>query len=527
MNRVAVVIAFCCCSLLFFQCGKKGTEPGSEREWTIMGYFDGNNNLDVSQAGTSYIIEDVQEMEKIGSSDAVTAVVMVSSLKTGGNSNYYLVGKHPDELPDKISSTKLKDLGTKDMSDPQCLKDFITWAKTNYPAKRYALIINDHGGGWRGVCEDEQNGAGALMSMPSVRQALEGGPHFDVIIFHACLMSMVEVAYELKDLGDYMVACEFTMPMLSILGSDIWMAELIQNPKMPSLDLATKVAQAVYDKGNEAQKITHMAVTDLSKVGALGAKVSDLGNRLITETRGHWDEVGHAWGLTHYTDHDDPAFVDLREFVKKIQQEPNLKEINLIISVANEVISAVNAAVPFTKTNAPGLSRGGLTVHIPYTVQQFDSTNYVKLRFKETNWYNFVSTFLKSIQQATANTVVSGRVLWPNHTLSNNCIAMLDSSHTDDIVPLSSVSVNPATGNFQFSLNLQKAVDVYVEAYDDANGNGNYDAGDGLGWWDVDGDGNWDDMFVLKPGDQITNAQVVLNTNQGAVNLAKRQKNPR
>lgn len=104
------------CLLLASHCGKKGTEPGSKtRLWTIMGYFDGNNNLDVSQAGTSYIIGDVQEMEKVGSSDAVTAVTMVSSLKTGGNSNYYLIEKHSAELPDKISSKKLKDLGTKDM----------------------------------------------------------------------------------------------------------------------------------------------------------------------------------------------------------------------------------------------------------------------------------------------------------------------------------------------------------------------------------------------------------------------------
>lgn len=143
-----------------------------------MGYFDGNNDLDVSQAGTSYIIEDVQEMEKVGSTDEVTAVTIVSSLKTGGNANYYLVQKHPDELPDKISS---KDLGTKDMSDPQCLKNFIKWAKEEYPADHYALIINDHGGGWRGACVDEQNGAGSLMSMPDIRMALEEGPHFDDI----------------------------------------------------------------------------------------------------------------------------------------------------------------------------------------------------------------------------------------------------------------------------------------------------------------------------------------------------------
>ncbi len=520
MNKAKRALTWAALGLvLATSCGKKSTEPqAEERLWTIMGYFDGNNNLDVSQAGTSYIIADVQEMEKVGSTDQVTAVVMVSSLKTGGNSNYYLVEKHPDELPDKISSKSLKDLGTKDMSDPQTLKDFIIWAKTEYPAKHYALVINDHGGGWRGACEDEQNGAGSLMSMPNIRQALEGsGLHFDVIIFHACLMSMVEVAYELKDVGDYMVACEFTMPMLSVLGSDVWMGELVRTPTMSSLDLATKVAQAVYDKGNEAQRIIHMAVTDLSKVRALGAKISELGNRLITENRGFWDEVRHAWGVTHYTQYDDPAFVDLREFVKKIQQEPHLKEINLIINPANEVLNAVNAAVPFTKTNAPGLARGGLTIHFPNTADQFDSTNYVKLKFKETNWHNFLSTFIKS----SVNFTLSGRVVWPNHNLSNNCYAILDTSTTDKIVVLAHVKVNPGDGSFQFDLNLPGRMRTWVEGWDDVNNNGNIDAGDGFGWWDVNGDGNWNDMVDLNPGGKIDNAVVRLS--QLNVQLAKKR----
>ncbi|MDZ7317063.1 MAG: clostripain-related cysteine peptidase [candidate division KSB1 bacterium] len=493
--------------MFFVSCGKKSTEPqAKERLWTIMGYFDGNNNLDVSQAGTSYIIADVQEMEKVGSTDQVTAVVMVSSLKTGGNANYYLVEKKPDELPDKISSKSLKDLGTKDMSDPQTLKDFMNWAKTEYPAKHYALIINDHGGGWRGACEDEQNGGGSLMSMPAIRQALSNTVHFDVIVFHACLMSQVEVAYELQEVGDYMVACEFTMPMLSVLGSDVWMAQLVANPNMESLDLATKIAQAVYDKGNEAQKITHMAVTDLSKIRSLGAKISELGNRLITENRGAWNEVQHAWGQTHYTDYDDPAFVDLREFLKKILQEPTLKEINLIRNSANDVISAINAAVPFTKTNAPGLSRGGLTIHFPFIPDQFDSTNYVKLKFKETNWYNFLSVFIKSI----GYTEVSGFVRWPGRNLSQYCYALLDSSHTDQIILLAQARVNPADGSFTIPLSLQKATEVWVEGWDDVNNNGRIDAGDGFGWWDINGDGRWNEMIRLKPGDRVTNAEVRL-----------------
>jgi hypothetical protein len=70
-----------------------------------------------------------------------------------------------------------------------------------------------------------------MMSMPETREALDTF-RFDVVVYHACLMSMVEVAYELKDNADYMVACQFTMPMQSILGSDKWLADLVANPDM-------------------------------------------------------------------------------------------------------------------------------------------------------------------------------------------------------------------------------------------------------------------------------------------------------
>ena len=498
-------------ALLISGCGKKSpNEPKAERLWTIMGYFDGNNDLDVSQAGTSFIIGDVHDMEKVGSTDQVSVVVMVSSLKTGGNATYYEIEKHEDELPDKISSTKKKDLGTKDMSDPQTLKDFIKWAVDNYPAKHYMLIIDDHGGGWRGTCVDTQNGAGDFMSMPELRQALNDAPHLDVIVFHACLMSMVEVAYELKDAADYMVASEFTMPVRGVLGADVWLNELSSNPKMTAYDIAEKIAQAVYDKGVGAQRSVHMAVIDLSQARTLGSRVSNLGNTLVTETRGYWSEVLHAWSQTHVTNLDDPSFVDLREFVKKLIQEEHLKDINLIKDAAQQVIDAVNSTVKFTKTNAAGVPRGGLTIHFPSKKADFDSSNYVKLAFKETNWHNFLSLFLRSIQQVVGNTVISGTVTWPNHQLSQNAVAILDDSQTEQIHVYAATQVDPNNGQFAFHLNLQNPIQVYVEAFDDINGDGQIQSGEGYGWWDKDGNGQWDDLITVKPGDQLTNIQIQL-----------------
>jgi len=462
---------------------KKSTNPPPtpKPKWTILGYSDGNNNLDISQLGTSYVIEDIHEMEEIGSNDKVKVIIMLSSLKTGGNAKYYYIEKYADELPDSVKSKVLKDLKGKDMSDPATLKNFIQYGVENYPADHYMLIIDDHGGGWRGVCTDEQNGAGDLMSLPDLKNALSGTVHFDIIVFHACLMSMIEVAYQLKDKADYMVASEFTMPMESVLGSSEWLGNLVKDPNKNASELAQDVANAVYNAGVKKGEIVHMAVCDLAKVLTLSSKVSDLGIHLVTEVGSNqqlWNEVLDAWNSTHYTQYDDPAFVDLREFVKKVKQEPNLKDIPLIKTDVEAVITGINDAIPLTATNAAGIPRGGLTIHFPYNQELFDSTDYVKLDFMSTNWHAFLSTFIRSISGPEQETGVSGTVTYGGQPIPANTYACFVHGDTLYYNPDNMVSAN---GTYSI-------IDMYpgqylIAAWNDKNGNVDIDTGDLFGMY--------------------------------------------
>ena len=233
----------------FLSCGKdKATAPPALPQWTILVYSDGNNNLDYTQGGNSYCIQDIQDLESVGSTDQVQIVAMVASLTAGGIAKYYHIERYPDDIGDNISSTMLENMGTMDMSDPQTLREFLTYGMESYPAQKYMVIIDDHGGGWRGACEDEQNGSGNLMSMVDMTNAFSGAlsargvSKFDIITYHACLMSMVEVAYQVRNVSSYLVASEFSMPMESVLGGDIWLEALTANPSMSPGDLADNLA---------------------------------------------------------------------------------------------------------------------------------------------------------------------------------------------------------------------------------------------------------------------------------------------
>jgi hypothetical protein len=389
--------------LLFLSCSKdEGDEGPGPAQWTIMMYGAGNNNLDVSNNNTSFIIQDVQDMEKVGSQTGLNIVAMVASERTGGQAKYYHIEYHPAENPDQLSSPILADKGTKDMSDPATLKEFLNYCKANYPAQKYLLIVDDHGAGWPGSCSDELNGGGGMLTMIELKNALAQSDlqRVDIVTFHACLMAMVEVGYELRSVVSYLTACQFTMPMQNVLGADLWLGWLKDNSGASPAELAQKIAEKVRVAAENKQKTAHYAMINLAEMQTLGARIGSFGNILVTEGGQHWDEVQHAWSQTHTTQYDNPAYVDLREFANKIMAEPTLSTINLVRNAAQDIINGVNSSVPYTACYFyppdQSVPRGGLNIHFPYQLAQFDSANYVTLDFRQTNWHAFLSTFLRA-----------------------------------------------------------------------------------------------------------------------------------
>lgn len=214
-------------------------------EWTLMIYLDADNNLE--GAG----IEDYLEMAAVGSSSDVNIVVQFDRI-SGYDTSYgdWRTCKRFLVMPGDTPTTKnqLEDIGEANMGDPATLTTFVDWATARFPAEYYALILWNHGGGWReqwealqtaikntrdddqkaallqqiekiqqpgykAVCWDDTNGSDALYTR-EIKTALEATviPP-DLVGFDACLMGMVEVAFELKDTGAWvMVGSEETEP---------------------------------------------------------------------------------------------------------------------------------------------------------------------------------------------------------------------------------------------------------------------------------------------------------------------------
>jgi hypothetical protein len=261
-------------------------------DWTFMVYLDGDNNLE--SAG----IDDFLEMASVGSTADVKILVLFDRVP-GYNTEY---GNWTDtrrglvnagDVPNASWGTSMGELN---MGDPQTLINFVEWGMQNFPATRYAVVLWDHGSGWhkaltedslvfKGVCWDQTSGDDYLR-MKEVRTALQtienDEEEPELVGFDACLMAMVEVAYEIRQHASVMVGSEEVEP------GDGWpyntiLADLVGDPAMTASELGTTIVVRYFESygNNWTQSAVNLALMDV-----LAAEIDSLAQTLRDDWNG-------------------------------------------------------------------------------------------------------------------------------------------------------------------------------------------------------------------------------------------------
>ncbi|MFW5698068.1 MAG: clostripain-related cysteine peptidase, partial [Fimbriimonadaceae bacterium] len=191
-------------------------------KWTVMVYMNAANDLH------PFSTLNMNQLEQVAQNDDVRFVVQwKQSREAWPNSSFdgvrrYLIRPNDtnDIVSDVVQSNLVNDQGQAlDMGDPQTLNDFVTWAKTFYPADRFALVIWNHGNGWRRALSENQPVRAFsyddqyLSSIKTWEMDEAFGSHqFDIIAWDASLMQMLEVAYQARSYADYIVGSEESPP---------------------------------------------------------------------------------------------------------------------------------------------------------------------------------------------------------------------------------------------------------------------------------------------------------------------------
>jgi len=267
----------------------------SMKDWTFMVFMAADNNL---EAGGEL---DMNEMETVGSNGKVNIVVQLdrsgkfsqdSTMKWSGCRRYFI---KKDAQPTKVTSPMLEDLGPLDAAAPETLLGFVKWAKQKYPARQYALILWNHGTGWKEIQPDVEpsvmttdsadsfgdiaynisydDTSATSMDIPTLGKTLVKasellGQPIDLLGFDACLMQMLEVAHESSRAARFQVGSTDLEPERG-WPYDAFLAKLAANPAMDGRQLGSAIVdtyKASYQMGSQGNTAVTLSLLDLGRV---------------------------------------------------------------------------------------------------------------------------------------------------------------------------------------------------------------------------------------------------------------------
>ena len=255
-----------------------------ERELTILVYICGTDLESESGEASG----DIREMASsgIGSSGAATVLIATGGASRWSGYNFSTKSVQYYQL-DGRNPVLLKDAGQMSMGDAKTLSSFISYGISAAPAKRYIMILWDHGGGpVHGVCNDE-NYRDEALSLAELKTGLTAGLQgnkLDVIGFDCCLMNCVDLCADLYGIADYSVVSQ---ELVSGTGLDYdgWMQPIEENPAISSEQIATLMAKTYVEdnsRGRNASTATMTVVASdkmpevMKAANAFSASLTDL-----------------------------------------------------------------------------------------------------------------------------------------------------------------------------------------------------------------------------------------------------------
>ena len=389
---------------------------GEGQTWLVMLYQDADDKI-LEQD----IYVDLNEAERVGSSDRVQIVTQVDRYRAGfqgdgdwsSTKRFYIT--QDDDLQ-RLGSQLVADLGEVNMADGQTLVDFVTWAIETFPADKHVLILSDHGMGWPGGWSDPEPKGTVDRSIPlalalgdelflmELDEALgeirsrTGIDKFEMIGMDACLMGHLEVFSALAPHARYAVASQETEPALGWAYTS-FLGELRANPDMDGAELARLVVgsyieedQRIIDDEARAEMlrrgspmgglagllggVTAEQLADqmgqgitlsaidldalpqlLDNVNGLSYVLQDAPQREIAQARTYAQSFTSIFGKEV-----PPSYIDLGHFVQLLKQQTRSGNVT---RAADGVLAALDAAVIAERHGRGKPGATGMSLYFP------------------------------------------------------------------------------------------------------------------------------------------------------------------
>lgn len=409
----------------------------NQKKWTVMVWMAGDNDLE------DYGAEDIEEMKAVGSNDDINVLVQFDRMSDDKTRRYYV------RKGTTMDADVVQTLNETNTGDPKVAIDFFTWGVKTYPAQHYLAVLWNHGSGIdeediyrsakaRGL-EVHRKTRSSSKSIPrrhvramatrrfrrslfsttvdsallskaiayddtsrdfldnlelkrvltKVRQNAQR--KIDVVGFDACLMNMVEVAYQLKGAVNLVVGSEETEP------GDGWpydavLKSLAANPDMTPEQLGSAIVQR-YVASYPHDTVTQ-SLLDLRQSAAVAAAVDQLAQSLIgaIQTPAEYAAVTQAINAAQAYTYKD--FLDLYSLCEEFKNRCKTKAVKDAAQATMNALTGNGKFVLAEKHKGASVSRShGATIYFP---RGRDVTVvYPRLDFaKATRWHHFIKAYI-------------------------------------------------------------------------------------------------------------------------------------
>ncbi|MCX5751788.1 MAG: clostripain-related cysteine peptidase [Candidatus Saganbacteria bacterium] len=382
-------------------------------------YACGDNDLE------NDIFYNVVQLQHVGSSDNINMVAQTDwwhhygtaeSMVTGEGVGRWYIVRNSD--PTKIKSTLIETLPEINTGTAESVKDFVLWSIQHYPATHYMLIVGSHGSGWRTRRSIEAKGFGqdftsdpsreALISLPDFKSILPsiysalGNKKLDILAIDCCLNGAIEVAYQIKDYVDLLLASEETIPGSGYPWESI-ATDIVANPTWSGSTLATDIVN-LYQTQYSGQEKTTLAAIDLSKITTVADRTKTLASLITANTleANFRDLINQHTGQTYSIQrYHDVTFRDLWHMADNLisswGSDPACADITIECAT---IKTAVEQAVILSKYTSGSTdiysvaNSHGLSIYLPTPQTTTYEAEYGDLDFSTyTGWGTFLQNF--------------------------------------------------------------------------------------------------------------------------------------
>ena len=295
-----------------------------------------------------------------------------------------------------------------DSCDPEILRQLMTIATTLYPAESYGLVFWSHGSAWLPASRtprrtigidnglNSYSNTGSKMEISELREALESFPKLDFLMFDACFMQTIEVAWELRDVTRYIIASPAEIPnpgapyhriIASMFSSEADVEGIIDQYYHHYADSAIYIGT-----GYSFVHGAVLSVVDCQQLPVLcdaTKKMIDRYGKAVVDT----STETFCDGILRYfpiSSSDIPEYYDMKAFMRRlITSDDDLKQWT----------AAFEKAVPFRRTTESWFTSyarrnlyigdvdgyGGISMYVPHTDTYYEKIN---IWFSVTSWYS-------------------------------------------------------------------------------------------------------------------------------------------